>query len=182
MQVTCRASLLPRCPFLRGAISAERLADLFSEKIDLHVLYTRVAHRGALIVFWSVLRSVSLFPSICYTEKKRRKDIETYTCTFWQQNQWEGRETVVFIFYKNWVNKKPIPLSPKDETSRRQRAKLEFFSHPPANRMYHYQNASRKGLKLSNPINHPLPMSIANHIGFNCCVLITCDQVFFFFR
>lgn len=50
MQVTCKAGLL------RGTICAELLADLFSEKMTYMYLYTRVAHRGALIVFWGVLR------------------------------------------------------------------------------------------------------------------------------
>ena len=57
MQVTCKAGLIPRSPFLRGTICAELLADLFSEKMTYMYLYTRVAHRGALIVFWGVLRS-----------------------------------------------------------------------------------------------------------------------------
>ena len=56
MQVTCKAGLIPRSPFLRGTICAELFADLFSEKMTYMYLYTRVAHRGALIVFWGVLR------------------------------------------------------------------------------------------------------------------------------
>ena len=57
MQVTCKAGLIPRSPFLRGTICAELLADLFSEKMTYMYFYTRVEHRGALIVFWGVLRS-----------------------------------------------------------------------------------------------------------------------------
>ena len=38
MQVTCKAGLIPRSLFLRGTICEELLADLFSEKNDLHVL------------------------------------------------------------------------------------------------------------------------------------------------
>ena len=57
MQVTCEAGLIPRSPFPRGGtICAELLADPFSEKMTYMYLYTRVAHRGALIVFWGVLR------------------------------------------------------------------------------------------------------------------------------
>ena len=89
-------------------------------------------------------------------------------------------------FYKNWVNKKANHLSPETWMKPAKPApKTRFFSHPQvySNRMYHYQNASRKGLKLKWVILSIVHCGCQsqNNIGFNCCVLITCDQVFFFF-
>ena len=89
-------------------------------------------------------------------------------------------------FYKNWVNKKANHLSPETWMKPAKPApKTRFFSHPQvySNRMYHYQNASRRGLKLKWLILSIVHCGCQsqNNIGFNCCVLITCDQVFFFF-
>ena len=89
-------------------------------------------------------------------------------------------------FYKNWVNKKANHLSPETWMKPGEASAQNSIFFPSSGIFKPDVSLSKcqsQGLKLKWVILSIVHCGCQsqNNIGFNCCVLITCDQVFFFF-
>ena len=117
--------------------------------------------------------------------KQRKKKRCWHVYVYILATKWEGRERVVFIFTKNWVNKKANHLSPEAWMKPGEASAQNSIFFP----VLRYIQTGCIAIKM--PVARVwkwVILSIVhcgcqsqNNIGFNCCVLITCDQVFFFF-